>query len=267
MNLELKDPLYEGKSKALYEIGTSNDKLIMRFKDDVTAFNNEKRDVIKGKGFFNNQICSRIFEYLYSEGVLNHFVMRLSDVDMIVQKTDVIPIEVVIRNYITGGLAKRFGIENRKGEKLTLPCSDRDGSILELFYKSDELGDPLINKSQAITLGYATDSQIMNMERIANNVNFHLKPYFDKLGIILADFKLEFGTNKNGSVFLVDDICPDGCRLWDKSTGEVFDKDNYRFNYGDVYSAYREVYKRIISVYEEGMSIENYLLIQSKKEQ
>lgn len=261
MDLELKDPLYEGKSKVLYEIGTSNDKLIMRFKDDVTAFNNEKHDVIKGKGFFNNQICSRIFEYLYSKGVLNHFVMRLSDIDMIVQKTNVIPIEVVIRNYITGGLAKRFGIENRKGEKLNL-----DDSLLELFYKSDELGDPLINNRQVVMLGYATHSQIMTMERIANIVNFHLKSYFNKLGIILADFKLEFGIDKEGTILLVDDICPDGCRLWDKNTGEVFDKDNYRFNYGDIYSAYREVYRRIVSVYEEGIDIESYLHEQSKKE-
>lgn len=257
----MKEPIYEGKSKALY-ILPSKDKLLMKFKDDITAFNNEKHDIIKNKGYLNNQICASIFEYLGSKGITTHYVRRASHTEMVVQKAEVIPIEVVIRNYITGGLAKRFGLEDKKGSIISFPNNTDPrmySQILELFYKSDELGDPLMNRDHAIVFGYATSLQLSQMERCAQEVNYHLKQYFGKIGINLADFKLEFGINENGQLMLVDDICPDGCRLWDKYSNKHFDKDNYRYGFGDILGSYTEVYDRIRAVYDNGITIEDYL--------
>jgi len=261
MDIE-KDPIYEGKSKSLFVIKTSKDNLLMRFKDDITAFNGERHDIIKDKGIFNNQICSRIFEYLDVNGIKSHYIMKASDRDMIVQKTKVFPIEVVVRNNITGGLVKRFGLKDREKEILKFPNIDDPRmymSILELFYKSDELGDPLMNDDHAIALGYADSSQLATMKEKALRINYFLKQFFAKIGITLADFKLEFGINNKGELLLVDDICPDGCRLWDKYSDNVFDKDNYRYNYNSIDSAYREVFNRIISVYDKGITIEEYI--------
>lgn len=257
--MEIKEiPIYEGKSKALYEICSSKDNLLMRFKDEITAFNGKKKDVIVGRGIYNNQICSRIFEYLETFGINSHYLMRASDRDMLVQKTDIIPIEVVIRNNIAGGLIRRFGIDNRKTEIIKNPHTNYSTSILELFFKSDELDDPLMNEDHAIILGYVEKSCLDSMKHIACKVNYYLKEYFSKIGLTLADFKMEFGINKNKNVVLADDICPDGCRLWDVY-GESFDKDIFRFDTGDIIYAYKEVYDRIIAVHENGESIETYL--------
>lgn len=267
MDIE-KKLVYEGKSKALYKINSSKDHLLMRFKDDVTAFNNEKHDIVKGKGFLNNQICSRIYKYLGDKGIPNHYVMSISDTYILVEKTDVIPIEVVVRNCIAGGLVKRFGIEDRRGDKIKVKTGEDRfvyTPIVELFYKRDKLGDPLMNEDHAIAFGFANRYQIDKMIEYAHCINYYLEKYFDDIGIVLADFKLEFGVNRRGKVILVDDICPDGCRLWDKYTGKSFDKDNYRYNYGDVLSSYREVYKRILAVCEEDMHIGDYIRRQLHK--
>lgn len=259
MDIE-KEPLYEGKSKALYEIKTSKDKLLMRFKDDITAFNNKKHDIINGKGSLNNKICSRIFEYLRKNNISTHYVMRTSDTDMVVHKTKVIPIEVVVRNNIAGGLAKRFGIEDRIGELIIRSdLNDLDTPILELYYKSDELGDPLMIEEHALSLEIATSTQLTTIKNKAMRINILLKKFFSDIGITIADFKLEFGIDDTESILLVDDICPDGCRLWDKFTGNSLDKDNYRFGRGDINRSYKEVYDRIIAVHEKGIDIKSFM--------
>lgn len=252
-------PIYEGKSKSLYKITTSENKLLMRFKDDVTAFNNKKHDIINGKGTLNNFICSRILEYLEDKFIDTHFVVRVSDTDMIVKKLNMLPVEVVVRNNIYGGLVKRLGLDDRIGERIFNKNENKDSFIMELFYKDDNLGDPLINEDHAIILGLLTYKQLHAIKRIARDVNFWLMKYFNDIGIDLADFKLEFGLDNKDNIILADDICPDGCRLIDKYSGDSLDKDNYRYDKNDLYSSYYEVYNRIVSIYDKNMSLGDYL--------
>ena len=228
------EKLYEGKAKILYST-EEPDKLIQYFKDDATAFNAQKKGTIKEKGVLNNKISSRIFDLLEKEGIKTHFIERTSDRDMLVKKVEIIPVEIVIRNVTAGSLSKRMGID--EGITLKEP-------ILEFYYKSDELGDPMINEYHIKVFNLANEKEMDIIKVMALKVNKFLVDFFDKNGIRLIDFKLEFG-RYNGDVLLADEITPDGCRLWDKKSGEKMDKDRFRQDLGKIEEAYQEVYKRV----------------------
>jgi phosphoribosylaminoimidazole-succinocarboxamide synthase len=233
--MEKREKIYEGKAKQLYT--TDNpDLLVQYFKDEATAFDGKKKGIIEEKGVLNNKISSRIFEMLEAKGVKTHFVKRLSDREMLVRRLRIIPVEVVIRNIAAGSLCKRLGLE--EGMTLKEPT-------LEFFYKSDPLGDPMINEYIARAFGWATDSELNQMKETAFRINRILSEFFSERGIILVDFKLEFGEHK-GEVLLGDEITPDGCRLWDKTTREKMDKDRFRRDLGKVEEAYREVLRKVM---------------------
>jgi len=226
--------IYEGKAKKIYKT-EDPDLYVQHFKDDATAFNAKKRGTIVGKGIMNNRISERLFKLLEGEGVPTHFVDRPTDRDMVVKKLDIVPVEVVIRNVIAGSMSKRLGIP--EGTKAKKP-------ILEFYYKADALDDPLINDDTAVALGWATTKELNTIKAMARKVNSVLRKFFDKRGLMLVDFKLEFGRHK-GKILLGDEICPDTCRLWDKKTMEKMDKDRFRRDLGKVEEAYQEVCKRV----------------------
>ncbi|MHB8174182.1 MAG: phosphoribosylaminoimidazolesuccinocarboxamide synthase [Nitrospirota bacterium] len=226
--------IYEGKAKKIYRT-TDSGLYIQYFKDDATAFNAKKRGTIVNKGILNNRISERLFTLLESQGVPTHFVKRINDRDMLVKKLEIIPVEVVIRNIVAGSMSKRLGVE--EGTKVKKP-------ILEFYYKKDALDDPLVNDDTVIALGWATPAEIKTIRKMALKVNQVLRKYFDERGIILVDFKLEFGRN-GGQVLLGDEICPDTCRFWDKKTMEKMDKDRFRRDLGKVEEAYQEVCRRV----------------------
>lgn len=223
--------IYEGKAKILYETDDPS-LLIQYFKDDATAFNAQKRGTIQNKGVMNNKISSVIFTHLEKHGVQTHFVKQLSDREMLVKKLEIVPVEVVMRNIVAGSLSKRMGIE--EGVVLAEP-------VLEWYYKSDSLGDPMINCGHIKAFRLATQSEMDDIRGYAFKVNDFLIKYFDEIGIKLVDFKLEFGRH-NGKILLGDEITPDGCRLWDKETNEKLDKDRFRRDLGGVEDAYKRVY-------------------------
>ena len=234
--MEKIEKIYEGKAKTLYTT-SDPDLLVQHFKDEATAFDGKKKGTIENKGVLNNKISTRIFEYLESKGVKSHFVEMLNDREMLIKRLRIIPVEVVVRNIVAGSLSKRLGIE--EGTVLKEP-------VLELFYKSDPLGDPMINRCHATVFGFATAGELDQMEAAALKVNKILSEFFDERGIILVDYKLEFGVHK-GEVLLGDEITPDGCRLWDKQTHEKMDKDRFRRDLGKVEEAYQEVLKKVLS--------------------
>lgn len=232
--MEKLEQLYEGKAKILYK--TSNpDLLIQYFKDDASAFNGVKKGTIVDKGVMNNHMSTRIFEYLEGEGVKTHFEKSLNDREMLVKNLEIIPVEVVVRNIAAGSLCKRLGIE--EGLVLEKP-------ILEFFYKSDPLGDPMINECHVDVFGWADKEEVEILKSQGLKVNNLMVEFFKKRKIRLVDFKLEFGRH-NGEVLLGDEISPDGCRLWDWETNEKMDKDRFRFNLGGVEEKYQEVYNLI----------------------
>ncbi|MBI2345776.1 MAG: phosphoribosylaminoimidazolesuccinocarboxamide synthase [Deltaproteobacteria bacterium] len=232
------DKLREGKAKILY--ATDDPQLLIQyFKDDATAFNAQKRGTILNKGVINNHISTILFQFLTREGIPNHFVDRLSDREMLVKRCDIIPLEVVQRNLLAGSLAKRMGRE--EGAVLPFP-------VLEYYYKNDALGDPMINADHAVAFGLASREDLTAIETITRRVNDFLRAYFDQMGICLVDFKLEFGWHKGSggpTLLLADEITPDGCRLWDKSTREKLDKDRFRRDLGRVEEAYQRVYRLV----------------------
>ena len=232
--MERRAKLYEGKAKVLYETDDA-DLLIQYFKDDATAFNAAKRGTIVGKGVMNNRIAATLFAHVAEHGVPTHFVKVLSEREMLVKRLQIIRIEVVVRNIVAGSMAKRLGLP--EGQDLAEP-------VLEFFYKDDALGDPLINDSHIRMLNLASGPEMEAIVDGAFRVNELLKEYFDRRGILLVDFKLEFGRYK-GEILLGDEITPDGCRLWDKATHEKMDKDRFRRNLGRVEEAYAEVLRRV----------------------
>lgn len=233
--MEKGDFMYEGKAKRMF--ATENPAYcIVEYKDSLTAFNAQKKDTMEGKGELNNLISSSLFEYLSSQGVGNHFVKRLDDRHQLVRRVSIVPIEVVIRNITTGTLCKRLGVEEGK----TLPRP-----LLELYLKDDALGDPIITEDHALLFGWTTAEQLAAIKDIAYRVNALLKEYFARLGIILVDFKLEFGVDSEGKLLLADEISPDTCRFWDEETKMKLDKDRFRKDLGDVLGAYREIWRRI----------------------
>ena len=225
---------YEGKAKILYATDDP-DLIIQYFKDDATAFNAQKRGTIREKGIMNNRISEVLFQHLEAGGVPTHFVQRLSDREMLVLRLEIIPVEVIVRNLVAGSLAKRLGLE--EGLPLLRP-------VLEHCYKSDALGDPMVNEHHVLALGWATEKELKEIEVLSFRVNDFLKDFFDRRNVILVDFKLEFGRH-HGKIYLGDEICPDTCRLWEKATLERLDKDRFRHDLGRVEDAYQEVCRRV----------------------
>ena len=228
------DMLYEGKAKKVFKTD-ANDVYIVDYKDDATAFNGLKKGTIVGKGVINNRMSNHLFQLLEKEGVPTHFIEELSERETAVKKVEIVPLEVIIRNFSAGSFAKKLGIE--EGRKLLAPT-------LEFSYKDDDLGDPMINDYYAIALGVATREEIERTSELAFKVNEVLKKYFAECGIELVDFKIEFGRHKD-EIILADEISPDTCRLWDINTHEKLDKDRFRRDLGDVEGAYMEVFKRL----------------------
>lgn len=228
------DMLYEGKAKKVFKTDVE-DVYIVDYKDDATAFNGLKKGTIVGKGVINNRMSNHLFQLLEKEGVPTHFIEELSERETAVKKVEIVPLEVIIRNFSAGSFAKKLGIE--EGRKLFTPT-------LEFSYKDDDLGDPMINDYYAIAIGVATREEIERISEMAFKVNEVLKKYFAECGIELVDFKIEFGRHKN-EIILADEISPDTCRLWDINTHEKLDKDRFRRDLGNVEGAYNEVFKRL----------------------
>lgn len=227
--------LYEGKAKQIFSTETP-DEVIVRFKDDATAFNAQKKGQFDLKGEMNNAITTLIFEYLQQKGIPTHFIRQLNEREQLVRKVDIIPIEMVTRNYSAGSMAQRLGVE----EGLKAPKT-----IFDICYKKDELGDPLINDDHAIFLGIATRQDLDKMYALTARINELLTELFDQMNIILVDFKIELGKTANGEIILADEISPDTCRLWDKDTMKKLDKDRFRRDLGEVTEAYVEIYERL----------------------
>lgn len=232
--MEMKEMLYEGKAKKVYATDNS-DEVVVYYKDDATAFNGVKKGQIEDKGVMNNKITSMLFTLLEKNGVKTHFVKMLSDREQLCKKVEIVPLEVIVRNVAAGSMSKRFGVA--EGTVLKQPA-------FEFSYKDDALGDPMINDSQALALGLATQEELDAIYKLTSKVNEVLKAFFLKENISLIDFKLEFGRFK-GEIILADEISPDTCRFWDATTGEKLDKDRFRRDLGNVKEAYVEILKRI----------------------
>jgi phosphoribosylaminoimidazole-succinocarboxamide synthase len=210
--------LYEGKAKKVYSTDTEN-VLRIEYKNSATAFNGVKKDVIEGKGILNNLFSSFFFELLQKEGIESHFVKKISEIEQLVKQVTIIPLEVIVRNVAAGTLAKRIGKE--EGYIMKRP-------IIELCYKNDELGDPMLNDDHIEVLGIATFDELNELKQKALEINKVLSAYFNKHNLDLIDFKLEFGKTVDGTILLADEISPDTCRLWDATTKQKFDKDVFR---------------------------------------
>ena len=232
--MERTTQLYEGKAKKVY-LTTDPDVVLVSYKDDATAFNGLKKGTIKGKGEVNNVCSNHLFRLLESKGVKTHYVEQINERETFVKKVEIVPLEVIVRNIAAGSFSKRFGV--KEGTALEAPS-------LEFSYKNDDLGDPMINDSQVLALGLATPEEIDKIKAMALKVNDILSDYFKEVGIILVDFKLEFG-RFHGDIILADEISPDTCRFWDAKTGEKLDKDRFRRDLDDVDKGYREIKKRM----------------------
>ena len=227
--------LYSGKAKTVFKTDDP-DKLIMEFRDSLTAFDGKKKSEAPKKGYYNAQIAAKLLRLLEEHGIKTHFDSMLSGTEMVVDAVEIIKIEVIVRNIAAGSLTKKYPFKT--GQKLDPP-------ILLFDYKSDEHGDPMINDDIALALGLATRQELSKIRKIALKVNSILVDYLDKRALLLPDFKLEFGRLK-GEIVLADEISCDNCRFWDKTTGESLDKDVFRFDKGDLVAAYREVAKRVV---------------------
>lgn len=228
------EPLYSGKAKSVYP-GENADELVMVFRDDASAFDGAKRASLARKGAVNNHFNAFVMNRLTEAGVANHF-LRLDGPDRaIVRRLEMLPVECVIRNYAAGSLCKRLGIE--EGRALEPP-------VFEFFLKDDALHDPLINQSHILSFGWARPEEIEAMERLTRQVNEVLKPLFETAGLRLVDYKLEFGRYQ-GELMLGDEFTPDGCRVWDMTTGEKLDKDRFRQDLGDVVAGYEAIAQRL----------------------
>ncbi len=233
--MEKRDFLYEGKAKQVYTTDEL-DKIIIHYKDDATAFNGVKKASISNKGILNNKITELIFTKLEKKGIPTHFIKRLNERDQLCKKVTIFPIEVIIRNLIAGSMSKRLSI--KEGTKPT-------NTIFELSYKNDDLGDPLINSDHAVALGLCTYDELDVIKNYTLKINDLLSSIFDNEGIILVDFKIEFGKTVDGDIVLADEISPDTCRFWEKGTHKKLDKDRFRRDLGSVEEAYIEILERI----------------------
>lgn len=226
--------LYKGKAKSVF--ATDNpDYLILEFRDDTSAFNGERIEQLARKGQVNNRFNAFIMQKLADAGIETHFEKQLSDNEVLVKRLTMIPVECVVRNYAAGSLVRRLGLE--EGQPLTPPT-------FELFYKNDALGDPMVNDALSVSLGWSTQAQLDEMKALTYKVNDVLSSLFDQGGLMLVDFKLEFGVFKD-RIVLGDEFSPDGCRVWDKETKKKLDKDRFRQSLGNVIEGYEEVAQRI----------------------
>ncbi|MBU1657956.1 phosphoribosylaminoimidazolesuccinocarboxamide synthase [bacterium] len=235
--MQKRELLYEGKAKKLFSTDDEN-LVISEFKDDLTAFNGEKKSSEAGKGALNNKISTELFKLLEKNGIQTHFIEMLDDNHMLHTKVDVILIEVIVRNIATGSLTRNLGIK----DGTVLPFT-----LVEFDFKNDALGDPKLNDQHALILGLVDyQDELDKLRRMARQVNDILKPYFANKGLNLVDFKLEFGKDKSGNIILIDEISPDNCRFWDMESGEKMDKDRFRQGLGGLKMAYEQVLNRIL---------------------
>lgn len=232
--------IYTGKAKQMW---STDDPEVLRvvYLDQATALNGKKKDQIQGKGQLNNEISTLIFTYLNAKGVKTHFIKKISATEELVRKVEIIPLEAVTRNIATGHFVTRFGV--KEGLVFSTP-------VEETYYKSDALDDPFINRSQILALELATEAELAEIWQLSRKVNALLKELFLKAGLILVDFKLEFGRLNDGTLVLADEFSPDNCRLWDQTTRAHLDKDVYRQDLGDLTPVYAEVLHRLKKVLE-----------------
>lgn len=245
MHMAKRRQLFEGKAKVLFE-GPEPGTLVQYFKDDATAFNNQKQGTITGKGVLNNRISEYLMVKLGEMGIPTHFIRRLNMREQLVREVEIVPVEVVIRNVVAGSLAKRFNM----AEGTPLPRS-----IVEHYYKSDELDDPMISEEHITAFGWATPPELDEIMALSLRINDFLSGLFLGIGIRLVDFKLEFGRvweDEQMRIVLADEISPDNCRLWDLKTNEKLDKDRFRRDMGNIEEAYQEVAKRLGILPESG---------------
>lgn len=228
--------LYEGKAKCVYQAENVSDQLVLAYKNDATAFNGKKTAQIAGKGRLNNAITALVFAYLHEQGMATHFIEKRSETEQLVRKTEIIPLEVVVRNLAAGSITTRLGLTERT------PFSP---AVVELFYKNDALDDPLINDQHAYLLSDVTEAELQDIKKQARSINTQLQTLFRSIQLTLVDFKLEFGRLENGEIIVADEISPDTCRLWDKHTQEKMDKDVFRQGTGDLFDIYQKVLQRL----------------------
>ncbi len=232
--MEKREKLYEGKAKIIYATDEP-DKVIAYYKDSATAFDAIKKATIEGKGVLNNKIASFFFQLLNEKGIPTHFIKQLSDREMLIYKVEIIPVEVVVRNLAAGSIVKRLGIPEK---------TEFNPPLVEFYLKNDELHDPIICEQHIYAMNLATPEEVQKMKELALKVNDILREFMKEQGIILVDFKLEFG-RKDGEIVLADEISPDTCRFWDAKTGESLDKDRFRFDLGDLIEGYTKILEKI----------------------
>ena len=236
--------LHEGKTKRVYTLEDtesddgfdSKEHLLVEFKNSISAFDGARVDEISEKGVLNNKISSKIYTFLEEQNVPTHFVKKLSSKEMLVKRVDIIPLEVVIRNIVSGSLIKRLGF--KEGTILKYP-------VVELYYKNDSLSDPMINEYHIKNLEMATAGEVKSVTQKALEINELLVPYFKEKDLLLVDYKLEFGRDCDENIILADEISPDSCRLWDRETHKILDKDRFRKDMGEVLEGYSEIWQRI----------------------
>ncbi|WP_405357722.1 phosphoribosylaminoimidazolesuccinocarboxamide synthase [Ruminococcus sp.] len=234
--MEKREQLYEGKAKKVF-LTDDPECYIVSYKDDATAFNGLKKGTIVGKGVINNKMSNLLMQKLEKEAnIPTHFVEELSDRETVVKKVSIVPLEVIIRNIAAGSFSKNYGVE--EGVVFEQPT-------IEFSYKNDDLGDPLINDYHALALKLASEEEIETIKKYAFAVNDYMKAYWKERGVILVDFKLEFGRLSDGTIVLADEISPDTCRFWDAETKEKLDKDRFRRDLGGVEDAYAEIMGRL----------------------
>ena len=235
--MEKREQLYEGKAKKVF--ATDDPEVVLvSYKDDATAFNGLKKGTIEGKGAVNNRMTNFLMQMLEKDGIPTHFIRELNDRETLVRRVSIVPLEVIVRNISAGSFAKRFGVE--EGIVFEEPT-------LEFSYKNDELGDPLMNSYHAVALKLATWEELDTIRKYAFAVNDFLKALWLECGVILVDYKLEFGRLADGTIVLADEISPDTCRLWDAKTHEKLDKDRFRRDLGGVEDAYQEIMRRLLA--------------------
>ena len=227
--------LYEGKAKKVYMTDDPG-LLIVSYKDDATAFNGLKRGTIQGKGVINNRMSNLLMKRLEEKGIPTHLVEELSERDTLVKRVAIVPLEVIVRNISAGSFSKRYGVE--EGIVFEAPT-------IEISYKNDELGDPLLNRYHALALKLASEKELETIKEYSFRINDELKSFWSGCGVTLVDFKLEFGRLPDGTIVLADEISPDTCRLWDSATGKKLDKDRFRRDLGGVEDAYQEIMQRL----------------------
>jgi len=236
--------LYEGKAKIIFATADKN-LVIQHFKDDATAFNNQKKDIIEGKGILNNRISEHILANLNQVGINNHLIKRINMREQLVKLVEIIPIEFVVRNIATGSLTKRLGIED--GTVLECP-------LIEYCLKNDELGDPLVSREHILAFKWMDIFELDWINEEIIRINYFLQGLFRGVGIKLVDFKLEFGRTENNNkkeIILADEISPDTCRLWDTQTDKKLDKDRFRNDLGNLIGGYQEVARRLDILHEQ----------------